>query len=209
MNKLISRNNTSFLKAVAEVIKSIKKDENDALKYHQRIIHEYLLSYTHIRGMLIYWEMGSGKTILSASIIDDVIKRKISRKILFLSSKTLHGNFVGDYKKYLKMTSDLKSDDEMNSYIYKNCQFITLTANNMLQQVNESGANNEPNLFSDAVAGNLDHVFVIVDEAHNFFNGVTNGSKNYTGLYQKIMDAKNIKLLFLTGSPITNDPFEG
>lgn len=197
MNKLIIRNNTSFLKSVNETIKSIKKDENDALKYHQRLIHEYLLYYPHIRGMLIYWEMGSGKTILSASIIDDYIKNKISRKIFFISSKTLHGNFVSDYKKYLKMVGTM-NDDEMNSYIYRNCHFITLTANNMLQQIH--------NVFDANI--NLNDCFVVIDEAHNFFNGVTNGSKNYTGLYQMIMDAKNVKLLFLSGSPITNDPFE-
>lgn len=55
---------------------------------------------------------------------------------------------------------------------------------------------------------NLDNTFVIVDEAHNLFNSITNGSANAIGLYNMIMDAENIKILFLTGSPIVNDPFE-
>ncbi len=56
--------------------------------------------------------------------------------------------------------------------------------------------------------GSLDNTFLIIDEAHNFFNSITNGSKNATALYQLIMQAENLKLLFLTGSPIVNHPFE-
>ena len=233
MDTLISRNNTSFFKSVSETIKTIQKDQNDSLKYHQRIVHEYLLHYPQIRGILAYWEMGSGKTILAASLIDSVVKKKIDRKILFISSKTLHGNFLEDYKKYLILIKDPISDPvAMDNYIKQNCQFITLTANNMLQQVYDS-MKNAKDYISESyedymmskdnnlsmkkikneikklnVSGNLDNTFVVIDEAHNFFNGITNGSKNYLGLYKLIMDAKNIKILFLTGSPITNDPFE-
>lgn len=233
MDKLIPRNNTSFLKNVHEVLKSIAQDKGDPLKYHQRLVHEYLLYYPHIRGILAYWEMGAGKTLLAVSVCDSVVQNESSgyKKILFVSSKTLHGNFVGDYKKYLKMINNpiADSEQEMEKYIEKNCQFITLTANNMLQQVYKSTKMEGEEIFTESIIessegadvkklreeleklnalGNLDNTFIMIDEAHNFFNGITNGSKNYIGLYQLIMEAKNIKILFLTGSPITNDPFE-
>ena len=54
----------------------------------------------------------------------------------------------------------------------------------------------------------LEGVLLIVDEAQNFFNGIVNGSKNATGLYKAIMEATDIKLIFLSATPIINDPFE-
>lgn len=233
MEKLIPRNNTSFIKSAHETIKQIQKDKNDPLKYHQRIIHDYVLKYPHIKGILAFWEMGAGKTLLAVSLCESLLQQKKFKRILFISSKTLHGNFVGDYKKYLKMINSPMSDDEMNKHIYKNCKFITLTANNMLQQVFRSTKVDSTDAMNDSFeqillkdedeskvkkileeikksdsTGNLDDSFVVIDEAHNFFNGVTNGSKNYIGLYNALMTAKNNKILYLTGSPITNDPFE-
>lgn len=234
MEKLIPRNNTSFLKKVSEIIKNIQQDKSDPLKYHQRIIHDYVLKYPDIRGLLIYWEMGAGKTILSVSICDSIIKQKTFKRVIFISSRTLHDNFIGDYKKYLKMIQAPISETEtgMEEYIKKNCEFVTLTANNMLQQVYQASRSEGEELLNSAlddlinsdskedikkikseikklnVLGNLDDTFIVIDEAHNFFNGITNGSKNYIGLYQLIMEARNLKVIFLTGSPITNDPFE-
>lgn len=50
--------------------------------------------------------------------------------------------------------------------------------------------------------------FVIIDEVHNFISQVVNGSKFARNLYTKIMDAINIKLVLLSGTPIINHPFE-
>ncbi len=49
---------------------------------------------------------------------------------------------------------------------------------------------------------------IIIDEAHNFFRAITNGGKNALGLYDMIMSARDLTLIFLTGTPIAHDPFE-
>jgi SNF2 family DNA or RNA helicase len=54
----------------------------------------------------------------------------------------------------------------------------------------------------------LENSLVIVDEAHNLFNSITNGSKTAMKFYDMIMATSNIKILFLTGTPIINSPFE-
>ena len=54
----------------------------------------------------------------------------------------------------------------------------------------------------------FENTLLIVDEFHNLSNSITNGSKNAVKFYQLIMSAKNIKLVFLTGTPIVNRPFE-
>ena len=54
----------------------------------------------------------------------------------------------------------------------------------------------------------LENSLLIIDEYHNLSNSITNGSDNAIKLYDKILKTKNIKLLFLTGTPIINKPFE-
>jgi len=55
---------------------------------------------------------------------------------------------------------------------------------------------------------NLDGKLLVVDEAHNLFRAITNGSKNGKGLYDLVMRSKNLRLCLLTGTMIANDPFE-
>jgi hypothetical protein len=54
----------------------------------------------------------------------------------------------------------------------------------------------------------FDNSLVIIDEVHNFISRVVNGSDIATKLYQLLFDSKNSKLLFLSGTPIINKPYE-
>jgi len=64
------------------------------------------------------------------------------------------------------------------------------------------------NILSDINTQNLEDKIVIIDEAHNLFNSISNGSKIANEFYDMVMNTKNIKLIFLSGTPIINDPFE-
>ena len=54
----------------------------------------------------------------------------------------------------------------------------------------------------------FDNSFVVIDETHNFISRVINGGKVSKQLFNMIMNAKNIKMVLLTGTPIINHPFE-
>lgn len=54
----------------------------------------------------------------------------------------------------------------------------------------------------------FDNAFVIMDEAHNFISRVTNGGIIAKSLYNMLMDAKDMKLVLLSGTPAINNPFE-
>lgn len=235
MQTLPDRNNTSFPKLLYEVFKKIPKDKDDPLQYHQRLVLEYLMKYPHIRGLLAYHQMGSGKTILAASICEEVIERHPDYKILFVASKSLHSNFVEEgIKKYRRLRAEKAkqpppTEEELDKHVKEHYELISSNASNMLAQVYRTKKPEEGDVFADwnpeentaklqkkiksdmekiGNLGNLNKTFVVIEEAHNFFNAVTNGSQNAVGLYEMIMNAEEIKLLMLTGSPIVNDPFE-
>lgn len=63
----------------------------------------------------------------------------------------------------------------------------------------------------------FDDSVVIIDEAHNFTSRVVNGQvvdgkivgrKVLTPIYQMLMDAKNLKIVMLSGTPLINRPIE-
>lgn len=91
-------------------------------------------------------------------------------------------------------------------------KFITSNARNMINSIeNKSTKRNISgidNILEDIGRTSLENKVVIVDEAHNLFNSISNGSKLANEFYDMIMNTKNIKLIFLTGTPIINDPFE-
>ena len=55
--------------------------------------------------------------------------------------------------------------------------------------------------------GDFDNKVVIIDEVHNLTNSMANGTP--TGkLYELLLNAKNCKMIFLSGTPIINTIFE-
>ena len=195
-------NNTDYPLQVKTLISGIKLHEDDELKLHQRVVVDFMIQDkipTH-RGILLAHVMGSGKTRLVVFLAEEFKKKFPNKRIIVMANKTLEGNFR-------KNIIDNKFDDTK----YK---FVTLNASNMYKQIVNVDKTQEEvqyekmlNVFIDSHES-LENSIFIIDEAHNIFNSITNGSQNTLKLYDLIMKTKNIKLIFMTGSPIVNDPFE-
>ena len=57
--------------------------------------------------------------------------------------------------------------------------------------------------------GSLDNHVVIIDEVHNLISRMINpNSKTGTKLYNTMLNAKNVKYIFLSGTPIINKVYE-
>jgi hypothetical protein len=240
MESVVNVNNTSFQVQITEALRSVEHLKNDPARYHQRLVVEYVLKYPHNRGLLVYHKMGSGKTRLAAEITEKIMKEDPSKRVIFISAKTLHENFKGDLRKYMEQ-SDGEAD--FSGHLSQKYRFVSMNASNMIQQVYKATQKEGVQIFSDIIEKifsssrgkkdtdddpassvsikkfkeemnkinaleNLDGTVVVIDEAHNFFNSVTNGSRNAIMLYYMLLHASNIKILFMTGSPIVNDPFE-
>ena len=204
----MNRNSTSFplqiTKHISNLIKNKQKDNK--LKNHQYIIQQLIESYDiNSRGLLVYHEMGLGKTITSIAAAFKYVKE---RQIIVLLSKSLRSNFL---KNIYKLIDILDLDkDEYNQLVTDKFTFISSNASNMIKQIADNTS--ERDILNEKLHKinqiNFDNKFLIIDEAHNIFRMITNGSKNALLLYGKIRTAKNLKLLFLTGTPISSDPFE-
>lgn len=230
----MDRNNTSFPLTMFNYIKEDPKledyeigddkllDTPGTLLFHQKMVVQYMLYATNVRGILLNHAMGSGKTRIPVALIKTIIMT--GRKFIFIGPKGLHDNLR---KEFTKVGYPIPEDK---------IKFISLNASNMFDQVTRMETENvgfkldvspksdDQDFVKDermkdvtdtqeglpGLAGTtaLDNTFVFVDEAHKLFNAVTNGSKNALNLYDLIMGAKNIKVMFATGTAIVNTPFE-
>lgn len=197
----IDRNNTDFLLKLQNIVHNIGED--DILKRNQKIVLEIMTKYDFdTRGLLIMHKMGLGKTWVAISV---AMQMRAKRQIIVLLAKSLQENFKTDLRKYLAIT---KFEDDPERFINEVFKFISSNASNMAQQfgrVTDLVINEK---YKELASINLNNKLLIVDEAHNLFRMITNGSKNAIKLYSAIKRAKNLKILFLSGTPIASDPFE-
>ena len=239
------QNSTNFPISVKNILSEISKKtykEKDFLQYHQFIVQQYLVNNINSRGLLLFHEMGMGKSITATSIAEYYREHYPDRKIVILLPKSLQANFQKNIEMYIEKNSPGLISDEKNSSVAERVnnatehskitdfkstgsndfntdayKFISLNASNMFSQINRVGKSQEElnvekqlKEFTDIAEKDdfLENSLLIIDEFHNFSNAVTNGSYNAIQLYDTIMKTKDIKLLFLSGTPIINSPFE-
>lgn len=231
----IDRKNTSFTIKLFEFLKKLEFDNTEYgfLKYHQNIARYYVnnVDTRTSRGILLYHEMGMGKTILAVSIAMDNMD---NYQPIILLTKSLQTNFKKGIVKYMKLRGSIDpnyhfnniSDEDVLKWIEDNYSFVSMNASNMIKQMVDATEGTlgkeykkvmkkkklydeiDKNIEDVVTMGNLDNKLLIIDEAHNLFRAITNGSKNALQLYDMIKNAKNLKLILLTGTPMSNDPFE-
>jgi len=215
------QNNTNFPQALKHNLGLLNYgDKSEFLKYHQFITDRYVSQNPDIRGLLLYFNVGFGKTILAISLARKYKQIDPTRKIIILLSKGLIQNFKDNIKKFLKQYPEFNNleDIDLVKDIDKTFTFISFRSNLLYKNISKIQKTQGQLEFEDQL-GNvnkmihesedfLENTVLIVDEVHNFFNAITNGSTNSLQLYDTIMKTKDIKLFFLTGTPIVNDPFE-
>ena len=186
-------NNTNFPTIIAERIKKLKVLYDisiwaQPLRFYQFLVKEIMTNGDlgvgdNPRGLLIYGGMGMGKTRLAASVIIDS-----KRECVVLLNNSLKENFTNTMN-FLINTYGF----EMPSYTY-----VSMDAYNSSEQMAK-------------IKDKLDGKLLVIDEAHNFFRAIINSTEvttNARKMYDMIMDAKNLRLLFLSGTPVAKSPFE-
>ena len=101
MNRFIPK--TSFYIENEVFLKNAKQTEDDMLKFHQFITLTFtksMMDNDMFRGILIMYDMGFGKSIISAAIAEESLKREPNRSVIVLLNKSIVGNYIENIHKY-------------------------------------------------------------------------------------------------------------
>ena len=158
---------------------------------YQNFLRDYLQGSSPYRGILLYHGLGSGKTCTSIHIAESL---KDEKNVVVLLPASIEPNFI-EYG--LKFCGDKKYQANANAYKDK-YSFIRFNASNVQKQFSQFGS--------------LDNHTIIIDETHNLvsimMSGILGNSKNGKFIYDQLINAKNVKIIALTGTPVVNAPFE-
>ncbi|GFR91259.1 BA71V-Q706L (J10L) protein [Elysia marginata] len=226
-NNALVRNSTSFPVRVSARLRVLFKEYQEilargdvqnperlaasGLKYYQFLVRAVMTNPEfgigecgNARGLLIYHTMGMGKTFLAvatAMALWDV------RPPIVIVAKALQENFIQTVEKFVRMLHPGLVENELKAkqaVAVRRFKFVSIDAYNMASQVAKAttGAGGP---------GSLNGRLLVVDEAHNLFRGIINSPNEKTNarrLYEMVMEARNLRILFLTGTPASKDPFE-
>ena len=174
--------NTKFIKY------RIKQVENKSTKWDyrpfQKFVRDYLSMNSPYRGILLYHGLGSGKTCSSIAVAEHL---KTKKNVIILCPGSLRTNYI------TALMGDCGVDytDKDYSKIYT---FISYNAPNTLEQLQKISS--------------LDNHTIIIEEVHNLISMMVTKSKKGPEIYRMLMEAKNVKIVGLSGTPIINYPFE-
>lgn len=210
---------TNFGIETENFFKHLPYDEKkEFLHFNQFIVNKFFLEKDR-RGILIYHSMGFGKTMLAVSIVEAYRQLDPTRKSIILLPKSLQNNFEETVRSYIRTTDnggEQLADESIDAIIEEQYKFISSNSSNMYDQIGKIDKTAEEIEFEKNIgiltekvnSESLENSVLVIDEFHNLANAITNGSKNGLKLYNKIMNTRDIKLIFLTGTPIINYPFE-
>lgn len=163
-------------KGVYENIRCRGEKKDFSILEHQKRTKKAFLKSPH-KGMLLWHNLGSGKTCTSIVIGDALLEEKKIKKVYVLTPGSLRMNWIEEYCKLCGASpAELK----------KNYIFITYNYG-----------------FDETRISDFHDSLVIVDEAHNLINGYINDSKTYNFIYRKIATSR-CRVLLLSGTPIPN-----
>lgn len=229
--------------------------ENDINLYpQQRLVRDYIQFNSPYRGVLLYHELGSGKSGASIAAAEGYINKK---KIFVLSPASLAVNYENEilkissiglnlkkswsqikisksnkraleilFDKYSISSNIIKKDgivwvplyenDIPNAILIKNKiddedkLLVSITTSNIIRNrytfISYNGLSRK--LIESLGKSPFDNSFVIIDEAHNFISRIVNGSILARNIYSSMMEAKNMKIILLSGTPMINNPYE-
>lgn len=217
--------NSGIKQILHEISDNLETDESvDLLFKHQRFIKEFMSDRYPLRGILIYHEVGSGKTCTSIAV-SEVMRKGNYRTTYVLIPAALKNNYQNEIKKCGSRLyrSDQKWKQTTTNWIpsssgveYRNLstenqhkidKIIDKDISDTYYFINYNGLNHtsiqellEPNMFDDCT--------IIIDEAHNFISSCMASNSVLKPLYDLLYKSVQSKIILLSGTPLINQPVE-
>ena len=177
-------------------LKLSEKQEADFSDYlpSQKIVARFLSSYTPYNNLLLYHEMGTGKTCAAVGVAENLRLYGFRKCVYISKGEGLHNNFKNEVAfKCTKKNEYLKKNKTSNVQEFDKKKFDEFYICSTYQTfINQSPAN-------------YDNCVFILDEVHNLIvKDYKVQESTYNKFHQFLHKVNNCKILLLSGTPITD-----
>lgn len=177
------------------------------LQKHQLVVRKFLTG-TPYRGLVVFHGLGSGKTCAAVAAAESIAVNE-DKKVFVVLPASLQRNFQEEIGKCSKSL--------------KNIHYVRMNGVKVIDEEKEKKKKEEARKkgekyeepekgihVSNMTIDKLDvnNSVIVVDEVHNLVGYKKNDSKRGNALYHLFHNARNVKIVCLSGTVIVNDPFE-
>lgn len=161
----------------------------------QQFVSRYMSMYTMYDGILVYHEMGSGKTCTAVKTVEAIISNPqstIKRALVLVKGQSLVDNFINELitvcarEKY----GHLADNPRVRAKLRSTYEFSTY-------EVFAAHMAKNPREYDDRV--------IVIDEVHNL---VTESKEEYNVIHAFLHSVTNCKVLLMSGTPMRDSPSE-
>ena len=168
------------------------KDNSRAFKPfpYQLFLRDYMQNSSPYRGVLLYHGLGSGKTCSSILIAENL---KSIKNVIVMLPASLKSNFINEGLKFCG-AKEYQDKTTGNATIEDKYFFVSYNAPNKIKLLDDIGS--------------FDNHVIIIEEVHNLISMMASDNPQGKEIYKRLMNAKNVKIVALSGTPFQNFVFE-
>ncbi len=174
-----------------------QKEEQDCLKYYQRLAANYINPKSPYNSVLLYMNVGTGKTLASIAIAENFIKYTDMKILVITKNEDLVKNYIGEL---LTVCSDYTTSSEMEEFRKANPSEKISLLKQWYPRVKKYNFRHHEEFKKSALKGdlkNLSNRVIIIDEVHKMI-----GNKGYEVLMQLLSKSVNYRLVILSATPV-------
>jgi hypothetical protein len=221
-SKWVSTSNKGFMNNINDTfsnfkLKPLDKSANPCdntqprgLFEHQKFLKKYFTSLSQAgpeetnRGIFLYHSVGSGKT-KSAVIMAE------GARPYYVNGKLMLRKVIGLIPASLRNSPWIKEVSRVHPN-YNSDVLLARIGYHFLHYNNTTTFKDQLKALIDTKNGSknpFDNSIVIIDEVHNILNSLPSATDSTRlQIYQWMMNSKNTKFIMLSGTPISNTPYE-
>lgn len=173
---------------------------------YQRLVSNYINPSSPYKSLMLYFQVGSGKTLSAIAIAENFIRYDNSKIVVITKNEDLALNFKNEL---LTVCSDYTTPEELKILKTEGEEkhILMKKLNSMIRQ-HYTFIHHEQfkNSVSKGAIKNLSNKIIIIDEFHKLI-----GNKGYDAIMKILEKSKNYRLVLLSATPVYDkiaDAFE-
>lgn len=218
-SKLISKKEFSDnrLKVSKRSQKEVCNDNSFKLFEHQRLVRNFLSPHTPYQNLLLFHDVGTGKTCSAISIAEshkDIVSN-YNQRIIVLLEKGVMENFLNEIHNPRKGDNQCTGSEYLGMSLAARKKYIKKyyaiqTIGKFTNEIAELMKTKKGRKF---ITEKYSNTLIIIDEVHNVreYDSLDSADaplKRYTAVQNAVTLANNSKLLLMSATPMFDDPRE-